>query len=135
MQQVCQSARGLAVVIAARASSVTVCDTEVSHRVLFCWRSVSSSKDGKMKREVGEQFQLCNRRTVRELGIVEESVSRARSNLIAVAIDCWQLPFFEISELIVNWVAIAIAIASPLTALNWFEDCYKSVEASTFKNV
>ncbi len=59
--------------------------------------------------------------------------SRARSNLIAVAIDCLQLQFFEIAELIVNWVAITIAIASTLTALNWFEDCYKSVEASTFK--
>ncbi len=42
---------------------------------------------------------------------------RSRRNLIAVAIDCWQLQFLEIAELIVNWVAIAIAIASTLTAL------------------
>ncbi len=61
---------------------------------------------------------------------------QARSSLIAVAIDCWPLQFLEIAELIVNWVDIAIAIASTLTALNWFEDCFKSVEASTFtKNV
>ncbi len=53
----------------------------------------------------------------------------------------WLLPqlnfgnsnFFEIADLIVDWVAIAIAIASSLTALNLFEDWYKSVEASTFK--
>ncbi len=65
--------------------------------------------------------------------IPDPIICRARSNLIAVAIGCWQLQFFEIAELIVNWVAIAIAIASTLTALNWLEDCYKSVEASTFK--
>ncbi len=59
--------------------------------------------------------------------------SRGRSNLISVAIDFWQLQFFEIADLIANWVAIEIAIASTLTALNWFEDCYKSVEASTSK--
>ncbi len=53
-----------------------------------------------------------------------------RSNLISVALDFWQLQFFEIADLIVNWVAIASAIASTLTALNWFEDSYKSVEAS-----
>ncbi len=61
--------------------------------------------------------------------------NRDRSNLIAVAIDFWQLQFFEIADLIVNSVAIPIAIASTLTALNWFEDCYKSVEASTFKKI
>ncbi len=47
---------------------------------------------------------------------------RAPTNLIAVAIDFWQLQFFEIADLIVDWVAIAIAIASTLTGLNWFED-------------
>ncbi len=55
--------------------------------------------------------------------------------MIAVAIDFWQLQFFEIADLIVNSVGIAIAIASKLTALNWFEDCYKSVEASAFKKI
>ncbi len=58
-----------------------------------------------------------------------EEMTRARSNLIAVAINFWQLQFFEIAELIVNWVTIAIAISSTLTALNWFEDCNKFVEA------
>ncbi len=49
--------------------------------------------------------------------VQSERVRRGRSNLIAVAIDCWRLQVFEIADLIVNWVAIAIAIASPLTAL------------------
>ncbi len=40
---------------------------------------------------------------------------RGRSNSIAAAIDCWRLQVFEIADLIVNWVAIAIA--STLTAL------------------
>ncbi len=48
--------------------------------------------------------------------------TRARSNLIAAAIEFWQYQFFEIADLIVDWVAIAIAIAPSLTALNLFED-------------
>ncbi len=39
--------------------------------------------------------------------------TRGRSNLIAVAIDFWQLQFFEIALLIANWVAIAIEIVVP----------------------
>ncbi len=41
-----------------------------------------------------------------ELKELKRILSRARSNLIAVAIDCRQLQIFEIAELIVNWVAV-----------------------------